>query len=255
MYSLKAPGLVCSRIVHRYGALVRFLRLFLRGLKDAYDQFVQVMIVSVLWWICAVLIIPGPPATVALFRFMDPRNQVAQPEARDFLRTMKSSFKTAWGIAALTVPVLLVLLWNTLFFRGTDSTFALMVPLWVVMMLITTILMLYAFATVATMDSRTRNAFKGATYLLVMYPFSAALMILLLLLVTSFFAVLVVPLILFGPGVSAAVINRFVLAGFNVEIIDPSSPTQERSHEVSRGLNLDEGIRGWFRRARGGGRS
>lgn len=244
-----------DRLVHRYGEIVQFVRLFLRGLKDAYDQFVQVMIVSVLWWICAVLIVPGPPATVALFRYMDPRNQVAQPEARDFLRTMRDSFKTAWGIAAFTLPVVLVLLWNTLYFRGTDSTFSLMVPLWIVMILITMILMLYAYATAAAMESRTRNAFKGATYLLVMRPFSSALMILFLLLLSLFFTVLVVPLILFGPGVSAAVINRFVLSGFGVEVIDPSSPTQERSHEVSRGINLDEGIRGRFRRARGGSRS
>jgi uncharacterized membrane protein YesL len=229
---------------------VRFLRLFLRGLRDAYDQFVLVMVVSVLWWLCAVLIVPGPPATVALFRMMDPRNQIEMPEIRDFFRTMRESFKTAWGVAAFTLPVILVLSWNMLFFRDSDSFFAMMVPLWFVMIVITWLLMIYALATVAAMESYVRNAFRGAVYLLVMWPFTSLFLFLLLSLISTLFTVLVLPLILFGPGVAAAVINRFVFAGYDIEIIDPSAPTQERQHEVSRGINLDSGIKGWFSRNR-----
>lgn len=231
---------------------MRFLRLFLRGLRDAYDQFVQVMVVSVLWWICALLIVPGPPATVALFRMMDPRNQVSMPEFRDFFRIMREWFATSWAIAGFTVPVVLILAWNSLFFRGSNSVFALMVPLWFVMIVITIMLMLYAFATVAAMESRTRNAFRGATYLMVMRPFTAGILFVVLVFLSSLFVVLVLPLFLFGPGVSAAIINRFVLDGYGVEVFDPSSPTQERSHEVAQGIGTDDGIKGWFRRARGG---
>lgn len=231
---------------------MRFLRLFLRGLRDAYDQFVQVMVVSILWWICAILIVPGPPATVALFRMMDPRNQVAMMEVRDFFRIMKEWFATSWAIAGFTVPVILVLFWNSMFFRGSDSFFSVMIPLWAVMIVITIMLMLYAFATVAAMESRVRNAFRGATYLMVMRPFASGLLFVLLVLLSSLFVVLVLPLFLFGPGVAAAIINRFVLDGYAVEVIDPSSPTQERSREVASGVGLDEGMRGWFKRARGG---
>lgn len=229
---------------------MRFIRLFLRGLKDAYDQFVLVLVVSALWWISVVLIIPGPPATVALFRMMDPRNQTQTPEIADFFRAMRDNFRTAWGVAAFTVPVIIVLIWNAIFFRGSDSFFALMVPLWVVMAFITVILMLYAFATVAGMGSKTRNAFRGATYLMVMWPFSSALMMVLLVLLSVLFAVLVLPLIFFTPGVSAAVVNRFALTGYNVEIIDPNAPTTERSHEAERGV--DHGDGGWLSRLRGG---
>lgn len=226
---------------------MRFLRLFLRGLKDAYDQFVLVMIVSVLWWVCAVLIVTGPPATVALFRMMDPRNAVQMPELADFFRFMRENFRTAWKVALFTVPVIVVLAWNMLFFRNSDSVFAIMVPLWFVMIAITLMLMLYAFATVAAMESYTRNAFRGAAYLLVMWPFTSGLLFVLLTLIAGLFTVLVLPLILFGPAVSAAVINRFVLAGYNVEVIDPGAPTQERQHEVARGINPDRsGIRRLF---------
>ncbi|HEV2128394.1 MAG TPA: DUF624 domain-containing protein [Thermomicrobiales bacterium] len=229
---------------------MRFIRLFLRGLKDAYDQFVLVIVVSALWWLSAILIVPGPPATVALFRMIDPRNQIQTPDIREFFRVIRENFRTGWGIAAFTVPVILVLLWNAAFFQGSDSFFALMVPLWLVMAFIVVMLMLYAFATAAAMDAKVRNAFRGATYLLVMWPFSSALMMILLTLLGSLFAVLVLPLIFFGPGVSAAVINRFALTGFNVEIIDPEAPTSERRTEVAKGLNPDDG--GWLRRLRGG---
>lgn len=230
---------------------MRFLRLFLRGLKDAYDQFVLLMIVSALWWVSAVLIVPGPPATIALFRMMDPRNAIETPEIADFFRIMRENFKTAWTVALFTVPVILVLAWNMLFFRNSDSAFAIMVPLWFVMIVIAFMLMLYAFATVASMESYPRNAFRGAVYLLVMWPFTAGLLFVLLALIGSLFAVLVLPLILFGPGTVAAVVNRFVLAGYDVEVIDPSSPTQERAYEVSRGINPDRsGIKGFLHRSR-----
>jgi uncharacterized membrane protein YesL len=231
--------------------LVRFLKLFLRGLKDAYDQFVLLMIVSVLWWVCAVLIVPGPPATVALLRMMDPRNAIQMPEIADFFRTLRQHFRSAWIVALFTVPVIVVLTWNMLFFRDSDSIFAIMVPLWFVMIVITFMLMLFAFATIAAMESSPRNAFRGAVYLLVMWPFTSALLFVLLTLLSGVFAVLVLPLILFGPGVAAAVVNRFVLAGYDVEVIDPSAPTSEREHEVARGINPEHsGIKGLFQRSR-----
>ncbi|HYH13496.1 MAG TPA: hypothetical protein VD789_14145, partial [Thermomicrobiales bacterium] len=123
-----------------------------------------------------------------------------------------------------------------------------------VMIVITIMLMLYAFATAAAMESKARNAFRGATYLMIMRPFTAGILFVLLGVLSSLFAVLVLPLFLFGPGVSAAIINRFVLDGYNVDVFDPSSPTQERSHEVARGIGTDDGIKGWFKRARGGAR-
>lgn len=229
---------------------MRFIRLFLRGLKDAYDQFILVMIVSVLWWVSAVLIVPGPPATVALFRMMDPRNQVHAQELGDFFRTLRATFVTAWGIAGITLPLMLILSWNAVFFRGSDTFFALLVPLWYVMIFLLMLLTLYALATVAAMESGVRNAFRGATYLMVMWPFSSGLMLVLLAIFSSILAVLVLPLILFGPGIAAAVINRFALAGYDIEVIDPNAPTTERTTEVARGVNLDEG---WLKRLRGGG--
>src|SRR5665811_51755 len=233
-----------------YEVDVRFFTLFLRGLKDVYDQFVLLMMVSVLWWLSVVLIVPGPPATVALFRMADPRNQTELPELREFFRIMRDSLRTAWGVAAFTVPVILVPIWNTLFFRGTNSTLAIMVPLWVVMVFIAWVLMLYAFATVATMESKVRNSFRGATYLLVMRPFSSALLVLMLFVVMSIFAVLVLPLILFGPAVTASVINRFALDGYGIEVIDPNKPTTERADERSRGIDTDDGFKRFLGRAR-----
>lgn len=230
---------------------MRFLKLFLRGLKDVYDQFVLLMMVSVLWWVAVFLVIPGPPATVALFRMADPRNQTELPEVRDFFRAIREEFRTGWGVAAFTVPVILILLWNSVFFRGSDSSFAIMVPLWIVMTFVAFILMLYAFATVATMESKVRNAFRGATYLLVMRPFSSGLLILVLFLLMLILAVLVLPLILFGPAITASVINRFLLDGFGVEVIDPNRPTTERAAEHSRGVDTDGGFKGLVGRVRG----
>lgn len=240
-----------DRSLGEYEVVVGFLRLFGRGLKDVYDQFVLLMIVSIMWWVAVALIIPGPPATVALFRMADPRNQSQLPEIGDFFRLIRDHFKTAWGIAAFTIPVVLVLLWNIVFFSGGGSGFGILVPLWVVMIFITVILMLYAFATSSAMESKVRNAFRGATYLLVMRPFTSGILMVMLFVALLLLAAMVLPLILFGPAVMASVVNRFVLEGFGVEVIDPNRPTSERSEERTRGIGQDDGFKGFVGRMRG----
>jgi hypothetical protein len=62
--------------------------------------------------------------------------------------------------------------------------------------------------------------------------------------------ILVVPLILIGPGLIASIVNRFVLAGLDIEVIDPNRPTPELSVERRQSENVRDAL---FQRARRGG--
>lgn len=228
-----------------------FLKLVWRGIRDLFEQFILFSLFSLLWWLCAVLIVPAPPATVALAAMADPRRLGAAPELADAIDVFKSSWKRSWGIAIFTIPFLAMLLWNLTFFAGTDHPLAPMIPLWIIMLILLFIVTLYAFSIAGTMESGVRNAFRGSMFVLVSRPFMAIFLSLFLALLILLMAVTVLPMLLLGPALVFSIVNRFTLTILGEEIIDPSAPTNERADERARGLNPDPTF---FSRFRGGSR-
>jgi hypothetical protein len=250
---------------------VHFLRIVGRGARDVYDQFAYFMMVSFAWVIAAVPLLVGytmiaitpllvplavftaflvPPATVTLFALTDPRRIVDRPDMREALGIFTDSLKRGWMIAAVTVPVLLVLVWNATFFGGTDTIMAAFVPLWLVMFLFLFVLTLYMFSLAGLMESGLRNAFRGGMYVLVSRPFVSVGIGLFVVILAVLFTVSVLPMITIGPPLFAAVVNRMVLTELKVPVIDPNSPTDERQWERERGLNPEPSI--WDRLKRAG---
>lgn len=249
---------------------VVFLKLVWRGVRDLFDQFLSLTWFSLLWWVCVspfvlvlalslssplwlvllVLTLPGPPATVALYAMADPRRQVSTPDFQDAVDVFRTAFGRSWGIFLFTVPLMAILIWNLYFFGGTSALLAAMSPLWMIMLVLIWMLMLYAYAVAGTMESGTRNAFRGAMYVLVSRPILSIALSVCSVLLIIVMTITVVPMLLFGPALIASIVNRVVLYVLGVEVIDPSAPTTERAHERERGINPD---RTWASRLRPGG--
>lgn len=227
-----------------------FFKLVWRGIRDLFEQFLSLTWFSLLWWLCVILIVPGPPATVALYAMADPRRQVSTPEFRDAVEVFRSSFRRSWGIFLFTVPLMVILIWNLYFFGGTNQILAAMSPLWLIMLVLIWVLMLYTYGVAGTMESGTRNAFRGAMFVLVSRPFVSITLSLFSIALIVVMTITVVPMLLFGPALIASIVNRVVLFVLGVEVIDPSAPTTERAHERERGINPD---RNWISRLRPGG--
>jgi uncharacterized membrane protein YesL len=226
---------------------VLFLKLFWRGIRDLFELFMTLSLFSMLWWLSVVLIVPSAPATVALFSMADPRRQVSTPEIGDGFEVFKASWKRSWGVALLTVPFLVMLVWNLTFFSGATSGLAVMIPLWTVLLVLLWIFTLYAFSVAGTMESGVRNAFRGAMFVLVSRPGISVTLSLAMFVLVFFMAITVIPAILFGPALVASIINRFTLTILGEEIIDPSAPTVERAQERAMGVNPDPGLMSRFR--------
>jgi uncharacterized membrane protein YesL len=203
---------------------------------------------SLLWWLAMVTVVFGPPATITLFSMADPRRQVTSPDFSDAVAVFRGAFRRGWGIFLWTVPLIVVLIWNTYYFGGTNETLSILVPLWLLMSIALLMLGLYAFSVAGTMESGVRNAFRGAAYLLVARPFVSLFLVVTLIVLALLMTVTVVPMILFGPALIATIVNRFTLHGLQVPVIDPNSPTDERAYEQQHGLNPD---RGFLQRMRG----
>jgi uncharacterized membrane protein YesL len=221
---------------------VSFLRLLGLGLRDVFEQLLSLSLYSLLWWACQITIILGPAATVTLFSMADPRRQTQSPEFSDAIGVMKTAFRRGWGIFLWTVPLIAILIWNTSYFGGSQESLRVLIPLWLLMSVILIVLTLYAFSVAGTMESGVRNAFRGAAYVLVSRPIRALLLCLLLIVLTLLMTVTVIPMLFLGPAVITSIVNRFVLDGLNVHVIDPNSPTDERAFERERGINPDKGL-------------
>ena len=231
---------------------VRFFRLVWRGIRDLFDQILPFALYSILWWLCVMLIVPGPPATVTLFAMCDPRRRISQPEFNEAVALFKATFLRSWKVALVTVPFVAILAWNLIFFSGTDHVLIALVPLWMIMFVILFVLTHFAFSVAALMESGPRNALRGAMFVLVSRPFSGIALSLFLMVVGSVLAVMVLPMALFGPALMACIVNRFVLDGLGVPVIDPDAPTDERQDERERGVNPDPTL---LSRLRGGKRA
>lgn len=82
-----------------------------RALVDLWDHAFLVIFCSLVWWFLVLLIIPGPPATLALF---DVSERMARREHLlelcDYLRAVWERFGVGWRWAAINIPVLTMLL-------------------------------------------------------------------------------------------------------------------------------------------------
>jgi uncharacterized membrane protein YesL len=87
------------------------LRVVRSAIVDLWDSVFLVVFCSLVWLFLFLLVIPGPPATLALFDMAD---RIARREHllefRDYLRAVGQRFGLGWRWAAVNIPVVALLL-------------------------------------------------------------------------------------------------------------------------------------------------
>jgi uncharacterized membrane protein YesL len=184
------------------------------------------------WWVCVFLVVPAPGATIALFRLTDPRvsSELERPGIRQSWGVVWENLRRGWGVAGLTVPVLLILIFN-LVTVGSSARLAVLVPLWVILFLLGLAATLSAFSLAALYDRPALESVKNGLLLTGARLPRALLVVILLWLIVFLGTLLVVPLFMFLPAAVASATSRLVLDGLGVEIADPLAPTDERLRE------------------------
>ncbi len=207
---------------------MRTLRLIGRGLTDTLDSLLPFVLLTLAWWVCLFLVIPAPAATVTLAAMADPRRAVDRPNWREVLGAVRRNLWRGWGVVLPPLPFVAVLLANLSFYGGRTDRWDVLVPLWTLLLLFALAVALYAFAVAGLTDATAWSATKLAGLLVVRRPGQAHLVALVVLFVIAVGAVLVVPLVMFVPVLTAAVVNRVVLDGLGLPVLDPLTPTAER---------------------------
>lgn len=211
---------------------MRGLRIVLQGLRDTFERLLPYTMASLGWWLCVILVVTAPGATVALFKLTDPRvtSELERPGLRQSWEAVWANARRGWGVALLTVPILGILIFNLLTVE-TAATLAVLVPLWAILFLLGVVATLAAFALAALFEQSAFDAVKHGLLLTGARLPRMLVAVVLLWVVVFLGTVLVVPLFMFLPATVAATANRLVLDGLGVEIPNPLAPTDERLRE------------------------
>lgn len=187
---------------------------------DIWSHLPLAMACSLTWLVLAVLIVPGPPATLALFEMAE---RIARREHllgyRDYLRAVRARFGVGWRWAAVFAPVLALLLIDILVASQMFSPSVAMpvqmffigaLTLWIV-------INWYVLAILFQQkEMSVRLALRNAAVLLLQHPLFTLVLAAVTALLLWLSAVLVFVILLFGPIFVAltgtyAVLDRLAL--------------------------------------------
>ena len=91
-----------------------------RALRDYWDEAFNLMLCNLIWFFAQLLVIPGPPATAALFYVT---NQVAHggfARMPDYSEGFKRHFWDGWKWGVLNILVIVVLGYAVIFYGTSD---------------------------------------------------------------------------------------------------------------------------------------
>lgn len=181
---------------------------------DLWDNAFLVIFCSLVWLFLVLLIIPGPPATLALF---DIAERIARREHLldfgDYLRAIRTRFGLGWRWGIVNIPVLAIILIDIRFVPHMFSPslaasmqwfFFLALAIWIVVNW-------YALAFLFQQrDLSVRQALRNGSVLLLQYPLFTLTLVAITAVLLWLSTVLIIVNLLFGPML-VALISTFAV--------------------------------------------
>lgn len=185
------------------------------AIVDLWDHVFLVIFCSLVWLFLVLLIIPGPPATLALF---DIGQRIAQREHllefRDYLRAVRNRFGAGWRWGALNGLVVAILLIDIRVVpRMVSPSVALSIQLFLALVLVFWIVVnWYALAFLYQQkEPSVRQALRNGGVLLLQHPFFTLLLVVITAVLLWLSTVLIIVNLLFGPMLVALISTHAVL--------------------------------------------
>lgn len=191
------------------------LQVLRASIVDLWEHLVLVMACSLTWLALVVLIIPGPPATVALFEMAE-RLARREPllEWRDYLRAVRARFGLGWRWAAIVTPVVAILLIDILAMPRIFSPTVAAPAQWffIVTLALWLVVNWYALALLFQQKALSmRLALRNGAVLLLQHPLFTFVLTAVTALLLWLGVILVLVNLLFGPMLVALIGTHAVL--------------------------------------------
>ena len=102
---MQSAGTRHPTLFQEFGSVFQIIRL---SLRDMWEDLWGMLVVNLLWTVCVLTIIPGPPATLALYRFANRLAHGEEVDLHDFLKGFRQSWATAWHWGSINLIVILI---------------------------------------------------------------------------------------------------------------------------------------------------
>lgn len=192
------------------------LRVVRAAIVDLWDSVFLVVFCSLIWLFLALLIIPGPPATLALFDMAD---RIARREHllefRDYFRAVGLRFGLGWRWAAVNIPVVAIVLIDIRMVpRMFSPTVAAYLQIFFIMALAFWIVVnWYALAFLFQQkEPSLRQALRNGAVLLFQNPLFTLILVVITAVLIGLSLVLIIINLLFGPMLVAIIGTHAVLS-------------------------------------------
>lgn len=185
------------------------------AIVDLWDSVFLVAFCSLVWLLLVLLIIPGPPATLALF---DMAERFARREHllefRDYLRAVVRRFGLGWRWAAINIPVVALLLIDIRVVPNMVSPTAAIALQWFFIFALALWLVTnwYALAFLfQQQEPSLRLALRNGAVLLFQNPLFTLILVVITAVLIGLSLVLIIVNLLFGPMLVALISTHAVL--------------------------------------------
>ena len=191
------------------------LRVVRSAIVDLWDSVFLVVFCSLVWLFLVLLIIPGPPATLALFDMAD---RIARREHllefRDYLRAVGQRFGLGWRWAAVNIPVLALLLIDIRVVPRMVSPSAAIVLQWFFLLALALWIVTNWYALAFLFQQKEpslRQALRNGAVLLFQNPLFTLVLAVITAVLIGLSLVLIIVNLLFGPMLVALISTHAVL--------------------------------------------
>jgi hypothetical protein len=189
------------------------------SLKDIWEDIWSVLVINLVWTLCMLVVVPGPPATLALYRYANRMAHGEIVDTKDFFREFKTCWGCGWRWGVVVLPISAIFVGDILLSNEKNmsaATFPYMQCFYIALLVIWLLLQTQVLAFMIEQEKpEVKTAFRNSLVMLGKnFSFSIAYYLELILLILIG-VVLCMAIFIVGGVLLADIGNRAVL--FNLE--------------------------------------
>ncbi|MHB8805944.1 MAG: DUF624 domain-containing protein [Anaerolineaceae bacterium] len=102
---MQPAGTDRSTLFQEFGSVFRIIKI---SLQDIWEDIWSVLVINLVWTLCVLTIVPGPPATLALFKYANRMAHGEIVDVKDFFKEFKQSWGPGWRWGAINLFVIAI---------------------------------------------------------------------------------------------------------------------------------------------------
>jgi uncharacterized membrane protein YesL len=196
------------------------IRVITRAARDWWDDWVNMVLMGIVWLLCWITILLGPPATLGIYYVTSRMARGESLGLKGMLEGGRRYFLQSWLLMIINLIVLIILVANYVFYSAIDGTWAeLLKALFIILIVFWLIIQFYTLPYLIEQDRKNVIiAQRNGLYTTLAAPGYTLVVASTAALVATLSILLVIPIVLGGPILfvalgSYAVIDRIETYG------------------------------------------